>query len=400
MDANEVSKLVEVAERSVFKRLEEPLQDVEKSIIRQILEGKKLVDIEYSGYASGTIQRILFPKIREKLGRVAKKRVTIRTVQAVLEELQQQELYSDAAPQIQHPTEIQPELNNHLDVKDSVSCSELRDGEETAKVSNSVEPEQQPPTPVGLIYGINSRYSERQNFDQQNSKRGSPLDTLKVVFKFSAMILLGCIGGYVFIGSRIAPFVNELGRNSHKDRQLLMAQQYYRLAALLDPNYAQPRYNLAYLCDESLHDRKCAIQAHQAAALRGLSESYAELARLQIKDKNYEAALSAIWECLELTKIDKVKAACLKNRAWVRWEQKKRLDEAEYDLRRAIAIEDDSPHSYCLLAQVLEVKGRQQEALEAWRKTKHYATDHYNVPELDKCIEMAKQRLRTQGERL
>lgn len=224
------------------------------------------------------------------------------------------------------------------------------------------------------------------------------LPSLKVLSRVTVMGLLGCMSSYLFTGHQIAVVMNELGLENHTKGQLFMAQWYYRVALLLDPKYAQPHYNLAWLCDENLGDTKCAKQEYRRAALRGLSEAYAELARLEIlysKDNNYDAALKAIWEGLEQSRYDAVKAALLKDRGWIRWKQK-RLDEAEADLQSAIALEANSPHSYCLLAQVLEAKGRQQEALVAWKQTKQYSD--YNVPEQDECINWANQRLQTQGE--
>jgi len=207
------------------------------------------------------------------------------------------------------------------------------------------------------------------------------------------MSLLGCFVSYLFIGSQMAIFMNDLGlQNQHKG-ELFMAQLSYRMATLLDPKFAQPHYNLAWLCDESLGDTKCAYQEYQRAALRGLPEAYAEVARLQILENQPQAALKATWQCLELTQYNAVKAACLKNRGWVRWKQQ-RLDEAENDLRSAIALAHDSPHSYCLLAQVLERQGRQKEALVAWKNTKEYS--EYNVPEQDECLPLANQRLQAQ----
>lgn len=216
---------------------------------------------------------------------------------------------------------------------------------------------------------------------------------LKAVARLTGMSLLGCFGTYLFIGSQMAIFMNDLGlQNQHKG-QLFMAQLSYRMATLLDPKFAQPHYNLAWLCDESLGDTKCAYQEYQRAALRGLPEAYAEIARLQILENQPQAALKATWQCLELTQYNAVKAACLKNRGWVRWKQQ-RLDEAENDLRSAIALVHDRPHSYCLLAQVLERQGRQKEALVAWKNAIEYF--EYNVPEQDECIPLANQRLQAQ----
>ncbi|NET58266.1 MAG: CHAT domain-containing protein [Symploca sp. SIO2E6] len=206
----------------------------------------------------------------------------------------------------------------------------------------------------------------------------------------AGMFLVGCLSSYLFGGPQLASLASQQGLKNHDEGQLLPAQQYYHLATLLDWQYAQPHYNLGWLCDESLDDTACAIKAYHRAALRGLSEAWAELARLHIKNNHTEAALKAIKACLAQTKYDAVKAACLKNRGWIRWQQQ-RLDEAEADLRKAIALYHDSPHSHCLLAQVLQATGRQQEAMEAWKYTiKH---SEYPVPEQDACTAIAKQRL-------
>ncbi|NEP61933.1 MAG: CHAT domain-containing protein [Symploca sp. SIO2G7] len=208
---------------------------------------------------------------------------------------------------------------------------------------------------------------------------------------FLGMLLVGCLSSYWLAGPQLAVFSNQLGLKNHHNGQLLLAKKYYHLAILLNWQYAQPYYNLGLLCEESFDDRSCAIQAYQHAALRGLPEAFAELARLQIKDNNIEAALKGIWACLEQTQYDAVKAACLKNRGWIRWQQN-RLDEAETDLRKAISLEPDSPHSHCLLAQVLETKEKLQEAVSAWKNTITYSESL--VFEQDQCIAMANQRLR------
>ncbi len=221
----------------------------------------------------------------------------------------------------------------------------------------------------------------------------------KIVFQFKIIIALGGISSILFFGlflPKLAIFVDDLGLKSHKEGQLLMAQRYYHLAALLNPNYAEPHYNLGWLCDENLNDANCAIQAYQNATLRGLPEASAELARLQILQGNYSAAQKSIEHCLTWTKYDAVKAACLKNRGWILKEQKHPKEAQEF-LQKAIALRHDSPHSHCLLAQVLEAQGKNQEALVAWKNTLDYAK--YNVPEQEGCITLANQRLRTQSNR-
>ncbi|MEQ9623313.1 CHAT domain-containing tetratricopeptide repeat protein [Coleofasciculus chthonoplastes] len=213
------------------------------------------------------------------------------------------------------------------------------------------------------------------------------------LFKWVAIGLVGVITSYLFCGSNLAILANQRGIKNQKEGQLFRAQLYYHIATWLNPSYPQPYYNLAWLCDESLDDIACAKQRFKQAALRGLPDAYPELARLQLQQGDLQPALKQTWECLEHSDYDGVKAACLKNRGWVRWEQQ-RLEEAEADLRHAIALQPDSPHAYCLLAQVLDTKGNKQEAKVAWKNTLNYS--EYNVPEQDKCMGLAQEYLSAQ----
>ncbi|MEQ8466269.1 CHAT domain-containing tetratricopeptide repeat protein [Coleofasciculus sp. E1-EBD-02] len=213
------------------------------------------------------------------------------------------------------------------------------------------------------------------------------------VLKWVAIVLVGVITSYLFSSSNLAILANQRGIKNQNQNQLLRAQLYYHLATWLNPTYPQPYYNLAWLCDESLDDTACAEQRFQQAVLRGLPDAYPELARLHLQQGDLEAALKETWACLEHSDYDGVKAACLKNLGWVRWEQQ-RLEEAEADLRNAIALAPVSPHAYCLLAQVLDSKGNHQEAKVAWENTLKYS--EYNVPEQDKCMGLAQEHLSAQ----
>jgi tetratricopeptide (TPR) repeat protein len=217
---------------------------------------------------------------------------------------------------------------------------------------------------------------------------------LNGLIKFTPILVFGCISSYVLAGAWIAESLDQLGVEKHKNGQLWQAQMYYRIATWFNPSYAIPHYNLAYLCDKDLHDVNCAFQGYQRAALRGLPEGYAQVARLQIIDDNHREALSAIYQCLQLTDYDAVKAACFKNLGWILLKEGN-LIAADKNLRQAIELEVDSPHSHCLLAQVLEAKGREQEALKAWENTLHYS--QHRIPEQHDCISWANQRLETGG---
>ncbi|MBP0016322.1 MAG: tetratricopeptide repeat protein [Cyanobacteria bacterium SBLK] len=208
------------------------------------------------------------------------------------------------------------------------------------------------------------------------------------------VLALGCFVGYRLFGPPSAKGLNQLGIHQHEQGRLLVAQRHYRLAALLDRNNAAPHYNLGWLCDESFQDRDCAIRAYERATRLGRADAAAELARLRALQGDYDEALGAIYHCLQqrdyLQEYPAIAAACLKNRGWVRWEQG-RWGEAETDLKEAIALEFDSPHAHCLLARILEARGEPEAALEHWQIGLQGL--EYNVPEQDRCIDLAHQRL-------
>lgn len=197
---------------------------------------------------------------------------------------------------------------------------------------------------------------------------------------------------YMLIGPIIAPFVNQIGMENHRQNKPLLAKTFYNLASLINLNYAQPYYNLAMLSDE-LNDDQGALDAMQNAVLRGLPDASAQISKLFIRKDKHREALKAIAICLEHAKHDGVKSACLKNRGWVRFKEKQ-YDDAEIDFQTAIRLIDDSPEAHCFLAQVLETKGKPLSALEHWQKTIKYSKS--SISEQDTCIQMAK--LQTKGD--
>ncbi len=206
-----------------------------------------------------------------------------------------------------------------------------------------------------------------------------------IIFAASLVIL------YFIFGPALAKETNKIGLYYYqKEKNFDLAYKIYKTSTLLDNNNSQAYYNLGWICDNNFDNLDCALKYHEKAAKRGYAEAFAEFARLSIKTDNLSSVLKGVWQCLEITDYDPVKAACLKNRAWLRLEQG-RLEEAEKDLQQAINLIDDSPHSHCLLAQVWELQGKKTQSLSAWKKVKQYAS--YEVPEEDECIAEANQRL-------
>ncbi|MEG4070233.1 CHAT domain-containing protein [Microcoleus sp. Pol11C2] len=198
---------------------------------------------------------------------------------------------------------------------------------------------------------------------------------------------------YMLMGPILSRVVNEMGNTSYHQGQLLIAERCYQLATLLNLNYATPHYNLAMLY-EDLNEKEYAQKLMKDAARRGSAEANSQLSRSLILNNQPQEALKFIARCLEHTEYDGVKAACFKNRGWARFKQKQ-YDAAEADLRIAIGFSGDSPEAQCLLAQVLEIKGKPQAALEAWNQALKYSD--YRVPKQDECIQIAQQRLQAKG---
>ncbi|MGB8687032.1 MAG: CHAT domain-containing protein [Microcoleus sp.] len=241
------------------------------------------------------------------------------------------------------------------------------------------------PPIIATEYVVGNTVSDRQNYQS-------------FVFPPNLLRNLGiglatAASSYMLMGPMLAKVANQIGMKNHKNGQLFIAEKYYQLANLLNLNYAGSYYNLAALY-EKLNEKEHAEKAMKEAARRGSPEANAQISRSLILNNQPQEALKFVAACLENTEYDGVKAACLKNRAWVRLDQKQ-YDAAEADLRTAIRFRDDSPEAQCLLADVLEIKGKQQAALEAWNKALKYSD--YRVPKQDECMQIAQQRLQAKG---
>ncbi|MEG4802948.1 CHAT domain-containing protein [Microcoleus sp. ARI1-B5] len=223
-----------------------------------------------------------------------------------------------------------------------------------------------------------------------NRRPNHPQFTIPTKFMQRTSISLAVLAiGYPLIGPHLADKINTFGMENHRNNQFLIAKVSYSLAASINPTNGESSYNLSLLCDR-LNEDECAREAMKQAVWRGLPEAYAQISRSLIIKKKPESALKVIGMCLEQTQFDGVKSACFKNRGWLRLNQK-RYGAAETDLRQAISLSNNTPEAQCLLAQVLEAKGKPQEALTHWQETLKSANS--SIPEQDECIQMAKERL-------
>jgi tetratricopeptide (TPR) repeat protein len=115
------------------------------------------------------------------------------------------------------------------------------------------------------------------------------------------------------------------------------------------------------------------------------------------REKDYNAAVDLLNKCLPQAKDNNDKHTILKNLGWARMGQGQgHLDEAKYNLEKAIQLNKREAVPYCLLAQVLEGKSDKKGALVQWELCDSYAYQP-KFQEEDALFHLAKQRLNTQG---
>ena len=139
-------------------------------------------------------------------------------------------------------------------------------------------------------------------------------------------------------------------------------------------------------------------QAEYEIAIQGeLPDAYNNLARLYILNQQFDKATVLLEQGLERVSPQNrdVEYSLRKNLGWARFKQK-RYERAEAELREAIELlsqlKRNEAAPYCLLAQVLNDRGRLCEARKNWRKCKYYASPSKSVEE-DSWLDVANRRL-------
>ncbi|WP_414542607.1 tetratricopeptide repeat protein [Nostoc sp. CCY0012] len=87
MGTEKISELIRVANTLVTPKTGLSLTDVQKSILEQVFTGKKLKEIQVTGYSDSTVQRVFCPKLWELLSDATGQKIRINTVKLVLEKL-------------------------------------------------------------------------------------------------------------------------------------------------------------------------------------------------------------------------------------------------------------------------------------------------------------------------
>ncbi|WP_392531266.1 NB-ARC domain-containing protein [Nostoc sp. C117] len=110
MDSEEILSYIKFADELVSSKTGEGLKDVQKAIIQEALAGKRLKEINFSGYSNSTIQQVFAYKLWKLLSVLTGQKVTIKTLPGVLERLQKEQLAQPS--QISDPLKSTVNIHN------------------------------------------------------------------------------------------------------------------------------------------------------------------------------------------------------------------------------------------------------------------------------------------------
>jgi tetratricopeptide (TPR) repeat protein len=213
----------------------------------------------------------------------------------------------------------------------------------------------------------------------------------------------------------LAITVNRNGVENYKNKRIESAKGDFERAIAMRPDYGEARYNLGWLyeeindLDKAKAQYELAVQGDLQKFDQGVNHLKAlnNLGRLYILKKEYGTAVLFLNQGLQESESTKsmtsgensseggVYYSLRKNMGWARLMQE-RYAESEVQLRSAIALDSKRSSAYCLLAQVLEAKEPNNQAItiEFWTKCISYATSRdFSQSEGDDWYGLANKRL-------
>ena len=168
---------------------------------------------------------------------------------------------------------------------------------------------------------------------------------------------------------RIGRFLSQIGYEQYIQGEFLSAKTFLNWAIEFHPNLAGAHFNLGATY-EKLQDEDSA-QIHYQRAIKSSQparySALSNLARMEVKKGNSQAAIKLIQPILSETSDKIVLASLYKNLGWAYF-QSNLFDQAEKSLLKAINYDHNCIAAYYLLAQVKTAQGKKQEALEFWKQ--------------------------------
>jgi len=174
---------------------------------------------------------------------------------------------------------------------------------------------------------------------------------------------------------------NDRGVRQQQAGRITSAIDSYERAISLAPDFALAHYNLGSAYDDILQYDKALVE-YQTAIQNDpqVYFAYNNLARLyMLQKRDYVSALRLLERGVDLKPTEPaVKYSLLKNRAWA-YLALKLPGLAEADVRQALTLRPEGAAAHCLLAQVLEARGKPAEALPSWESCVAYYGPEENV---------------------
>jgi DNA-binding winged helix-turn-helix (wHTH) protein len=180
---------------------------------------------------------------------------------------------------------------------------------------------------------------------------------------------------------KFAPYFNNRGVVHQQKGDIGAAIVDYQWALRFSPGYAAAHYNLGDAYEEILDYAK-ALEQYQSAidVDPAFYPAYNNLSRLYIlRQKDYGAAIRLLDRALSFQpKEPSVQYTLYKNYGWANLEMGQ-FGQAEQNLKIAVGLEPQRGSAHCLLAKVLDGRGRPRDALPEWESCLAYS----NQPEVE-----------------
>ncbi|WP_072722431.1 NB-ARC domain-containing protein [Planktothrix tepida] len=169
---------------------------------------------------------------------------------------------------------------------------------------------------------------------------------------------------------RVGRFLNQIGYQQYMKGELISAKLYLSWALQFHPNLAPAHFNLGSTY-EKLQDLESAqIHYERATETEVKKAKYSalnNLARLQILEGNYQAAIELIEPILPEVQDNGILTSLYKNLGWAYF-HKNLYTQAEKFLVEALELNESCTAAYLLLAQVKVAQGKKRQALVYWEE--------------------------------
>ncbi|WP_088893888.1 protein kinase domain-containing protein [Leptolyngbya ohadii] len=174
----------------------------------------------------------------------------------------------------------------------------------------------------------------------------------------------------------ISDKINDQGLSAYEANNQQVAGWLYQLALLFDPQSSSANFNLGTLyedwqqVDRAMAAYQTVVKGDRFALDRW--KSLNNLARLYLREGQYEAAMPLLQEGLKLVDQPKDQYTLRKNLGWA-YLGLKQYDAAEKELQKAIAFDSEQAAAHCLMVPVLKANVKISDALESLNLCLKYA---------------------------